>query len=249
LLLCAATNAAVPLQGETTLVVTNYSGTTGGITATIGGQTIDTGTLSYTLDPSHSGNDNFWTYDWDTKEASLQLYLAVTSPTLTGYGISPIFLTINESGTFADAPLVTPGQDNDVPLPAITAFGGGTVQSGPFAGFVFANFNDWTININNSGNNNGTGNGNNLNIKVDTSGKAGAPNPPGQKKNFTSEHSGTITDPTGYSWQSNGAGVGVAGAVPEPDVWCLLLVGFFMVGLALRAMPSARFRQPTSDSV
>jgi hypothetical protein len=194
------------LVGSNLFRVDEYSGTTSGVLVDLGSGPVDTGLISFSLDPA--GN-SFEFVDWDNKTDTWHLEMLINFPLLQTLGLTPFKMTIDETGAIDSIP--------DVPIGDNVSFsfsshltGGGTVQDGPFSGFTFSNFNDWTINV--SGNTVGTGSGNNVNLQKG-------------KGNTNSQHEGTIKQPNKDPQPTSGSGAGATTGVPEPSTIVLTLSG------------------------
>jgi PEP-CTERM motif len=230
LALAAIPSWALPIAatGTTTLAIRSYSGQTGGINVDLGGASFNTGTLEYYVDPTTG--PNLFSYDWDTRTATVNISLLVTSPILSSNGVSPIPITIVETGNFSAAPLVEPSVDNQtIVLPgSVMMTGGGTVVTGPLAGYQFSNDNCWFCN-------------NNIEIsdnKVDIN--AGIQVSPTINVPINTQHFGNISAPGGIVQASNGTGSGMVSGIPEPTTWTLAISGLGVLGVAIRRRRAAQ---------
>lgn len=194
----------LPATGTLNLIFFSYSGTSSSIMVDLGSGPVPTGTISYTLDTSF-GRDNYWFIDFDTGSTITKMHLLLTSPLFTSLGSPPVPLEINEVGPLDSIPLVdTSGAPFELQIRALTV-GGGTIQSGPFAGFVFSNDNY------NFSNNTATGNSTNIGHGTGNQVNVGKSN---------SSNSGTVTTPSGNSQSTSGTGTGTTGT-PEPSTLAL----------------------------
>jgi hypothetical protein len=84
-------------------VYTSLSGTTSGVTIVIGGVPQNTGTISFSLDPTGTSH-----FDWNFAAGTVseQLELLATFPLQVSLGAPPVPITIDESGSITSTALV-----------------------------------------------------------------------------------------------------------------------------------------------
>lgn len=215
----------ITVGGKTTVVYSEYTGSTSGVDLTIGGNTFATGTISYNLDASFHAQ-NYFTWDWDNKIASLQLHLLLDSPLIQSLGLAPVPIKINEQGSFTTVPifdtqthaLVDPWNET------VGMIGGGTVHGGLFDGVTFANLNDTTTTIINNPGTVTLNNGNELSVGP----KVTVP--------VITNHKGTVN-----GMPTAGSGQGKLTGTPEPSTYGLFAAAALLAFVARkRILPAVK---------